>query len=372
MSTTSLISDPATIAAACARLEATPRVALDTEFLRERTYRAELALVQLADSQTIALVDPMPGAGLGPLVDLLLAPGRVKVLHAARQDIEVLLPLTGVPLAPVFDTQIAAALLGFPPQIGYADLVQRVLGLPIAKAGGRNLARTDWTRRPLTGEQLEYAEDDVRYLLELAQRLEEQLESRGRLDWLAEECLRISDPALYRQNPADAWQRFKGVDALPQEERARLKALAEWREARAQRRNLPRGWVLSDEAARELARNPPATIEALQARRIFKEDTAARLGPDLLAALAGARDAGDGPERVNSRPSAEEDAVARLLGRRLKAVAEELGLAPELLATQRDLKRLARGERELSVLTGWRGRIAGPALLELLAPGPSR
>jgi ribonuclease D len=372
MSTTSLLADPAAIAAVCARLAAAPRVAIDTEFLRERTYRAELALVQLADSETIALIDPMPGAGLEPLVELLLVPGRVKVLHAARQDIEVLLPLTGVPLAPVLDTQIAAALLGFPPQIGYADLIQRVLGRPIAKSGGRNLARTDWTRRPLSGEQLEYAEDDVRYLLELAQRLEEQLDSRGRLAWLREECLRLSDPALYRQHPADAWQRFKGVDALPADERARLKALAEWRETRAQRRNLPRGWVLSDEAARDLARDPPATVEALQARRIFKEDTAARLGPDLLAALAGARDAGGGPERVNSRPSAEEDAVARQLGRRLKAVAEELGLAPELLATQRDLRRLARGERELSVLTGWRGQIAGPALLEVLAPSPSR
>jgi ribonuclease D len=371
MPTTSLISDPAAIAAACAGLGMTARVALDTEFLRERTYRAELALVQLADSQSIALVDPMPGAGLAPLVDLLLAPGRVKVLHAARQDIEVLLPLTGVPLAPVFDTQIAAALLGFPPQIGYADLVLRVLDRPIAKAGGRNLARTDWTRRPLTDDQLEYAEDDVRHLLELAQRLEEQLASRGRLAWLNEECVRLSDPALYRQNPADAWQRFRGVDALPREERARLKALAEWRESRAQRRNLPRGWVLSDEAARALARNPPATLDALQARHIFKEDTAARLGPELLASLARVRD-DEGPERVNSRPSAEEDAVARQLGRRLKAVAEELGLAPELLATQRDLRRLARGERELSVLTGWRGQIAGPALLELLASSPLR
>jgi ribonuclease D len=372
MSTASLIADPAAIATACARLALEPRVALDTEFLRERTYRAELALVQLADPHTIALVDPMPGSGLEPLVELLLAPGCVKVVHAARQDIEVLLPLTSSPLAPVFDTQIAAALLGFPPQIGYADLIQRVLGRPIAKAAGRNLARTDWTRRPLTGEQLAYAEDDVRYLLELAERLEQQLQSRGRLAWLHEECARLSEPGLYRQHPADAWQRFKGVEALPPEERARLKALAEWREARAQRRNLPRGWVLSDEAARDLARNPPATLEALQARHIFKEDTAARLGPELLAALAGARDAGDGPDRVSSRPSAEEDAVARQLGRRLKALAEELGLAPELIATQRDLRRLARGERGLSVLTGWRGQIAGPALFELLAPSPSR
>ena len=152
MSTASLISDPAAIAATCSRLAMASRVALDSEFLRERTYRAELALVQLADAQSIALIDPQPGSGLEPLVDLLLAPGCVKVLHAARQDVEVLLSLTRVPLAPVFDTQIAAGLLGYPPQIGYADLVQRVLGVPIAKAAGRNLARTDWTRRPLTGE----------------------------------------------------------------------------------------------------------------------------------------------------------------------------------------------------------------------------
>jgi len=368
MSITSLLADPAAIAAACARMAIAPRIALDTEFLRERTYRAELALVQLADAQTITLIDPQINDGLRPLVDLLLARGSVKVLHAARQDVEVLLPLTGVPLAPVLDTQLAAALLGFPPQIGYADLVQRVLDVPLAKAAGRNLARTDWTRRPLSADQLAYAEDDVRYLLDLAERLAEQLDARGRLAWAEEDCARLSDPSLYRQDPADAWQRFKGVEALAPAERARLKAVAAWRETRAQHRNLPRGWILSDEAVRDLAREPPASLAALQARRIFKEDTALRLGPELLAAIGAARQADESAERANGRPSVEEDATARQLGRRLKAVAADLGIAPEILATQRDLRRLARGERDLGVLAGWRGRIVAPALHEVLGP----
>ena len=155
MSTLPLISEKSALAGACAAYAASPRIALDTEFLRERTYLAELALVQIADRNALSLIDPLAGTDLSPLAALLTDPAVTKVVHAARQDLEVLMPLTGVPAAPVLDTQIAAALLGLAPQIGYADLVERVLGVELAKGGaGGNLARTDWTRRPLSDAQL--------------------------------------------------------------------------------------------------------------------------------------------------------------------------------------------------------------------------
>ena len=172
------------LAAFCAEAKSGPYVTIDTEFLRERTYLAELALVQLAAGPELVLLDPLGGADLAPLARLLTDPRTTKVLHAARQDVEVLLPLTGQPAGPLQDTQIAAGLLGLAPQIGYAELVRQVLGVELAKGGvGGNLARTDWTRRPLSAAQLSYAADYVRHLLQVAAELTDRLNARGRLGW---------------------------------------------------------------------------------------------------------------------------------------------------------------------------------------------
>ena len=354
------IIDNERLTVALRRFAAGPRLALDTEFLRERTYFAELALLQLGDGAEIALVDPLAGLDLAPLAALLTSAVLPKVLHAARQDIEVLLPLTQVPLTPVLDTQLAAALLGMPAQIGYADLVARELGHTLEKSQ----ARTDWTRRPLSAAQLEYAADDVRWLLPLADRLEERLTALGRLSWLREDCARLSDPTLYRIEAGEAWQRLKGIESLPPAEQLRLRTLAAWREARALRRNLPRGWVLTDDGLRLIARSAPRELAELKALGAMPPGAADKLGAEILAELAGARDRPlDGiVQRADARPDAEEQARTRRLGDRLKALALELSLAPEVLATQRDLRRIARGEPVATVLRGWRAQLLGAAL----------
>ena len=360
-------ADAAGIAALCAALAAAPRVALDTEFMRERTYLAELALLQLATPTGVALVDPLAGLDLGPLAALLIDLKRTKVLHAARQDLEVLLPRLGEPLAPVLDTQLAAALLGMPAQIGYGDLVERTLGIRLEKGH----ARTDWLRRPLSAAQLAYAADDVRYLLPLASSLEEELDRRGRLDWLLADCAALADPALYRVDPAQAWQRLKGIESLPPREQLRLRALARWREERALRRNLPRGWVLSDEGLRSIARAAPPGRAELRALGALPDSAADKLGGEILEALAGAaQEPLDGiVQRADARPDAAEQARTRRLADRLRGMAAEVGIATEVLATQRDLRRLASGERLESVLGGWRRELIGGALAEELARG---
>jgi ribonuclease D len=361
------ITDDTALAAAAARLAGAPRLALDTEFMRERTYYAELAFLQLADGGDVALIDPLAAVDRARLAALLSVPGQVKVLHAARQDIEVLLPVTGTPLAPVLDTQIAAALLGFAPQVGYGDLIAGELGIALDKSQ----ARTDWTRRPLSPAQLSYAADDVRFLLPLAARLEERLAARGRLEWFHEDTALLADPGLYRLDPADAWQRFKAIETLPPREQARLRALAAWREARAMRRNLPRGWVLTDDATRTIARAAPASLAALKALEVMPPGAADKLGGEILAALAEAATVSlDGiVQRNDGRPTPEERERARRLGERVKQLAGALAIAPEVLATQRDLRRIVRGEAVASVLHGWRLAELGPALAEELRGG---
>jgi ribonuclease D len=251
-----LVTDPAQLTDATASFAGLPAIALDTEFMRERTYYARLCLLQLAGRGRIALVDPLAITDLSPVAALLGDTAQVKILHAARQDLEVLYPLLGGVAAPVFDTQIAAALLGHPAQMGYGELVAKITGIVLTKGH----ARTDWARRPLSPEQLHYAADDVRHLETLRDELGTRLDALGRLPWLQEDCRALQDPALYVTEPERAWQRFKGADRLVPQERAALRALAAWREARAMRRNLPRGWILTDETLRDAARLRPALL----------------------------------------------------------------------------------------------------------------
>ena len=205
-----LIQDPGELEAALFRLRSSDRLALDTEFMRERTYHAQLCLVQIATESDCYLIDPLVGLDLAPLHELLQDRSKLKILHAARQDLEVLLQSGGAVPGPLFDTQVAAALLGFPPQVGYAELVARQLGHSIDKGQ----TRTDWSRRPLTPAQIAYAADDVRHLLTLHTDLQAALVAKGRADWVAEEAAAYENPALYRTDPALAWRRLKGLNRL--------------------------------------------------------------------------------------------------------------------------------------------------------------
>jgi ribonuclease D len=339
-------------------------IALDTEFLRERTYYAQLCLIQIGTGDLAVGIDPLAGLDLGPLFDVLYQPAIVKVLHAARQDLEVFTDLRGTPPPNIFDTQIAAALLGHDDQIGYAPLVAAITGVTLAKGE----TRTDWSRRPLSDAQWQYALDDVRYLPPLHDTLREQLAARGRHDWPAEDFARLSDPALYRNDPAQAWQRVKGGAGLSPERQPVLRALAAWREQEAQTRNLPRGWVLKDDVMLDIARRLPRTEADLAGFVDWKPQTLARRAPMISAAI----DAGlaEGPQQLwaaHAPPSPEETRRQRDLMSLVRETAAREQVAPALLATRRDIERLMSGARDGRVLGGWRRDLIGEALLARLA-----
>jgi ribonuclease D len=345
-----------------ARLAAQKCIGLDTEFLRERTYRAELCLVQVSAGEDAVCVDPIAVTDLGALAAPLTTDGIVKVIHASRQDLEVLLPAVGL-VRPVFDTQIAAALAGLPAQVGYAELARRLLGIELAKAH----TRTDWSRRPLSPEQIEYAQDDVRHLVPLKAVLEERLEKLGRLAWLAEELAGLADTRGLATDPEDAWRRLKGLRGLDPARERLARGLAAWRERRAIERNRPRGWILDDAALRELIVRVPRSLPALQAIAEVPAGVLRHCGEELLACIAAAAVPDPAPALdTRQRPDPVKSALVKKLGTVNQAVAADLGISPEVLATRRDLERLAEGGEDIAALRGWRRAAIGDQLLAAL------
>ncbi|MGH8260594.1 MAG: ribonuclease D [Steroidobacteraceae bacterium] len=357
-----LITNRADLEALGARLAEASAIALDTEFLRERTYRAELCLLQITDGSEPLCIDPLALGDLAPLAPLAVAARPTKVMHACRQDIEVLLPAIGL-VQPVFDTQIAAGLAGLPAQIGYAELVRRRLGVELSKAH----TRTDWSRRPLHPEQIDYALDDVRYLLPLAEQLTAELARMGRGAWLAEELAGLTDPGTYRVEPEQAWARVKGLRGLDAARTRLARELAAWRERRAIDRNRPRGWILDDAALREIVIHPPRSLVELAAAPGVPPGLIRHCGAEILECVRAA-DLPEALPAVNLRPRPDRARTALLdkLGATLRAVAMELSLSPEVLATRRDLEQLADGRRDGPVLDGWRRAIIGERLLAAL------
>jgi ribonuclease D len=356
VTTTAALADWAT------RLESAPAIGLDTEFLRERTYRAELCLIQVATADDATCIDPLGQMSLTPLVPVLTSDRTVKVMHASRQDVEVLFPLAGL-TRPIFDTQIAAALTGLPAQIGYGELVKRLLGTELAKSH----TRTDWSRRPLSLEQVEYALDDVRYLLPLKARLEEQLDKLGRLDWLAEELGALGDAQNFAIDPDVAWQRLKGLRGLDPGRTRLTRLLAAWRERRAIERNRPRGWILDDVALREIVLRVPRTVEQLQQVPEMAPGILKNCADDILRIVSEADVPNPAPPVISRpRPSPEQMALVKKLGTINQAVAQSLGLSPEVLATRRDIEQLAEGGRDVAMLQGWRRAVVGEPMLAAL------
>jgi ribonuclease D len=339
-------------------------VAVDTEFMREKTYYPKLCLVQLATAQHCVLIDPLALENLQPLMSFLRDRGRLKALHAARQDIEVLLSTDrsepSVP-APLFDTQLAAAFLGASAQVGYGELVGARLNHPLAKGQ----ARTDWLRRPLSHEQLIYAADDVIFLVPLFENLRAELSARGRLGWLEEECARLEDPELYRTEPIRAWQRFKGLDRLRPHQRSVLKALATWREEFAMRHDKPRGWILADETVRALSERLPNSVAALEGAPMLAPATLRKHGADLVTLIATAAQHEDLDDASGwQRPEPHQLARITKLMEFVRAEALRLEISPELLATRKDVEQLVLKNRTERFEQGWRAQAIGPALLE--------
>ena len=355
------VATAAELGQVCAALRQSEVVALDTEFIRERTYYPQLCLVQLADQHELVVIDALAVPDLAPL-DALLADTRVlKVLHAARQDLEIFALRMGAVPAPVFDTQIAASLLGHGEQAGYGAVVHKLLGLTLDKS----LVRTDWAARPIPPAALEYAVDDVRYLLEVWRQLRDGLSERGRIEWLAAEFATLTRLDTYRVEPSDAWRKVRGIQRLSGPQRTRIVALAAWRERTAIEHDRPRGWVLKDEVLVDLARRNPADESGLAQVREMPPAVVKRHGPALLAALR-SEDAAPETEAPRARLTPEQDALVDALAALVRMRAATQGVAPGNLAPRRELERLVQGERELEVLTGWKRDAVGAGLLALL------
>jgi ribonuclease D len=362
-----LINDTDALAALCKTLRAQPFVTIDTEFLRDKTYYPQLCLVQLAGPDTGAhAVDPLAkGISLDPLVELLYDDNAVKVFHAARQDLEIVYNLTNdIPQA-LFDTQVAAMVCGFGDQVGYNNLVHDICGVRIDKGA----QFTDWSRRPLSERQLSYALDDVTYLRDVYLKLDAQLVSQKRRDWVREEMAVLLDTATYANDPDRAWQRIKIRTDKPQA-LAVLKEVAAWREREAQRRNVPRNRVVRDETLGDIAIHPPRNAQDLSGIRGFSADMArGRLGQGVLDAvqkgLAVPKAEAPKPEQKLRFPQ-DATPVLEMLKMLLRIQCSEHDVAAKLVASGNDLELLALDDAaDIPALKGWRRDVFGAEALRL-------
>lgn len=361
-----LITETEALAALCARLRTETFVTVDTEFMRERTYWPELCLVQLAGENEVAEVDALaPGLDLAPLGELLADPAVVKVFHAARQDVEIFLLKFGAVPTPLFDTQVAAMVAGYGDQVSYDALCRSLAGAQIDKAH----RFSDWSARPLSAAQLAYAAADVTHLRRIYTALDARLRREGRLTWVAEEMAALGEPATYRLDPDQAWERMR-----PRTGNRRflgvLKCVAAWREREAQRINIPRQRLVKDETLLEIAATTPATVADLaRARGISEGFAKGRSGTGLLAAVKTGKDLPEEalPEAPRDRPGPPASpALIALLKVLLAAKSEEHNVAPRLLASSDDLDRLATGDGAgVPALHGWRREVFGEAALAL-------
>ncbi len=360
------IDTPEALAELCAELRREDWLALDTEFLREQSYRPRLCLLQVANSHVIACIDPL-ALDIEPLLDVLYEPGITKVLHAAGQDLEIFTTLRGAPPTTIFDTQIAATVLGQGEQVGYGALVQTVLGLQLEKTQ----ARTDWCRRPLNEEQLNYAADDVRHLREVYHAQRRQLDELGRAGWLAEDFAELADPARYTVEPDKAWRKVKGASRLKPAQLVVLQRLAAWREQRAVQLDKPRRWIIKDDPLLDLARQQPKNLDKMSHIRGLDAGLIKRSGGELLELMEKARAI---PREQwpalpkGPRLSAAQEPLVDLGMALLRERCREQNISPGAVASRKDIEALLHGDDdELPLLHGWRRAVAGEALQRLFA-----
>jgi ribonuclease D len=355
-----IVEDNVALAAFLAEFSGAPYLALDTEFLRDQTYYPKLCLIQIAAPGIEGIIDPLAdGLDLKPFYDLLKRPDIVKVFHAARQDIEIFYLQGGVIPDPLFDTQVAAMVCGFGDAASYETLARKLAHVEIDKS-----ARfTDWSHRPLSKRQLEYALADVTHLRVIYEKLSGQLKKSGRAAWVEEEISALKDPKLYRLEPESAWKRLK-PRTTNKKFLAMLAALAAWREREAQARDIPRGRVLKDEALTEIAAHPPENAEGLdRIRAVPKGFGNSRMGKSLMEAVEQGRGASPPDGAIAPAPRRKREpspAVIDLLKTLLRLKAEEAHVAPRLIANAEDIERLAAYEDDaVAALTGWRAEVFG-------------
>lgn len=367
----SLVTRDADIDGAIQAARAEGRMGLDTEFMRERTYRARLCLVQVATRDSVVLIDPLQGADLSGLGALIGDPNVEIVVHAGKQDLDIFYDRWGIVPTRVFDVQVAAGFAGYGASLPYGRLVENLAAVTLTKGE----SYTDWCRRPLTAAQLSYAAADVLYLLPIADRLTHELESRGRMGWVREELRGLESEASYGADPRNAWRRVAGRGTLSPRQAAVLKELAAWREETASRRDIPRGWLVKDPTLVDIARRQPRGAGELKGIRGLNAKEAERSGPAIVAAVAEGQGGAPVPQEGASWPKTVL-ARAKMLVGLADAVArsrcEEAGIATELVVTRGEMESVLAevvagrlDESRHRLLQGWRNELVGRHIVAL-------
>ena len=354
-----LIDSQDSLAELSQRLQSVDWVAIDTEFMREKTYFPVLCLIQLATPDWAVCIDPLADISLEPLLEALYRPDLLKIFHAAEQDLELFNQIKGSPPPNLFDSQIAAPLLGFPEQAGYGRLVEMICGRVLDKSQ----TRTDWSRRPLSEAQLQYAADDVIELVKIYKHLRDQLAETGRTEWLTADWQRLADPERFNRSPDRAWERLKNLDRLSKKARGAAQQLAIWRERMALERDRPRNWILKDATLFDIAKQLPRNFDALSRVRGLPEPVLKRDGNALLKAITEGQDnAMPLTKRASSSPLNEgQEAAVDALSAIVRLKGLEHSINPQVLAPRKVLEKFFRGE-DSGLTSGWRGKLLADTL----------
>lgn len=363
--TVEFINTEADLITFCQQIVDTPWLAVDTEFLREKTYYAQLCLIQVATEDRIACIDPLAIADLKAILDIIYNPNVTVVFHAARQDLELFYLLRGELPSDVFDTQLAATVLGYGDQIGYGNLVKQCLSVNLEKAH----SRTDWSKRPLDPDQIDYAADDVRYLRDVYKLLVKSLSEKNRTHWLTDDFAYLTDKNNYEPDPSSIWRKLKGAGRLKGVQLAILQKLAEWREHRAIKSNRPRRWILKDDILLDLARLAPETTKKMGLIRGLESSTIERFGKTFIELIASGKNIPKDQWPILKKPqilTTQQDAIVDALMALLRKFCDEQSIAPIAVASRKDIERMVTGDESIELLHGWRSEIVGHHLQAFL------
>ncbi|MCK4492536.1 MAG: ribonuclease D [Methylococcales bacterium] len=350
----------------CQKITIAPWVAIDTEFLREKTYFPKFCLLQIATPEWVACIDPLAFKSLDTLFEVIYNPKLIKVFHSCRQDLEIFYHLTGKVPTPIFDTQIAAPLLGIQDNPGYAMLVSTFLNVNLNKA----YTRTDWSLRPLSAEQIQYAADDVIYLCQIYKIMQTKLLELDRLDWLQANFKALYNTDIYEVKPENAWQRIKGKKKLTGKQLSIVQSLTQWREQLARSEDKPRNWLIRDDLIIELAKLQPKTVEALANVRQINNTLVRRHGKTLCRLISDAKQKNvNAPKEndTNFKKNQQHEAILDVLSAIVKICADDHSINPNLLASRKELEKLLFADESCEVLKGWRFGMVGKELQALLS-----